>query len=69
MKKVYYILVSIFFLFITSCEEEQNYEMISELNNIHPIEIVYYSAESDSGLGSFPVNRNVYSDLIEEIDG
>ena len=68
MEKVYYILAAIIFLFITSCEEEQNYDMISEMNNIHPIEIVYYTAESDSGLGSFPVNRNVYSDLIEEIE-
>ena len=68
MKKVYYILVAIFLLFITSCEEEPNYEMISEMNKIHPIEIVYYTAESDAEIGPFPVNRNVYSELIEEME-
>ncbi len=68
MKKVYYLLVAIFLLFITSCEEEQNYEMISEMNNIHPIEIVYFDADSDAELGKFPVERSVYGDLIEEIE-
>ena len=67
MKKVYFILVAVFLLFLTSCDE-QNYGMISEMNNMHSIEIVYYTAESDAELGSFPVNRNVYSDLIEEIE-
>ncbi len=67
MKKVYCILVAVFLLFLTSCDEK-NYEMISEMNNMHPIEIVYYTAESDSELGEFPVNRNVYSSLIEEVE-
>ena len=67
MKKVYYVLVAVFLLFLTSCDE-QNYEMKSEMNNMHPIEIVYYVAESDAGLGIFPVNRNIYSNLIEEIE-
>jgi len=67
MKKVYYVLIAVFLLFLTSCDE-QNYEMISEMNNLHPIEIVYYTAESDSGLGEFPVERSIYGDLIEEIE-
>ena len=67
MKKVYFVLVAGFLLFFTSCDE-QNYEIISEMNNIHSIEIVYYTAESDSELGEFPVSRNVYSDLLEEIE-
>lgn len=67
MEKVYYVLVAIFLLFLTSCDE-QNYEMKSEMNNMHPIEIVYYAAESDAELGKFPVDRSVYGDLIEEIE-
>ena len=67
MGKVYFIIVAVFLLFLTSCDEE-NYEMISEMNNIHPIEIVYYVAESDAELGEFPVDRSVYADLIDEIE-
>lgn len=67
MEKVYCVLVAVLILFLTSCDE-QNYEMISEMNNIHPIEIVYYTAKSDSGLGKFPVSRNIYKDLIKEIE-
>jgi len=68
MKEVYYILVAVLFLFLTSCIEEKNYEMISEMNNMHPIEIVYYADESDAELGKFPVERSIYGDLIEEIE-
>lgn len=68
MKKIYYILAAATLLFITACDDEPNYEMISEMNSMHPIEIVYYSAELDSELGKFPVKRSVYGDLIDEIE-
>ena len=68
MKKVYFIFVTVTLLFITACVDKPNYEMISEMNNMHTIEIVYYTAESDTELGEFPVSRNLYGDLIEEIE-
>ena len=68
MKKIFYLIVTATLLSITSCDDEPNYEMISEMNNIHPIEIVYYSAELDNELGEFPVDRIVYDKLIEEIE-
>ena len=68
MRKYYFVSLACIFLFITSWSNKHNYDMTSEMNNIYPIEIVYFDSDSQEELGDFPVNRSVYGKLINEIE-
>lgn len=67
MKKYIYLL-SVILLFFVSCGNKHNYEMRSEMNNLYPIEIVYFDFDSRKELGDFPINRGIYGELIDEIE-
>lgn len=52
----------------SSCSQQGNYDMVSEMNPSHAIEIVYYDEASREQLGAFPLSRSVYADLVHEIE-
>ena len=66
MKKI--LILPSFILLFLSCSIEANYNMKSEMNDLHPIEIIYFDSNSQKELGEFPINRKYYGDLILEIE-
>ncbi len=56
-------------IILTNCSNNKdNYSMISKMNKSHPIEIIYYDSKTADKLGSFPIDRKYYADLIESIE-
>ena len=55
------------FLF-SSCSEKKNYEMTSEMNKRHQIELVYFDEESERTYGEFPVSRKYIAQLVDVIE-
>jgi len=42
--------------------------MISEMNSIHPIEIIYIDQKTQAELGNFPIDRKYYAEIIDIIE-
>lgn len=55
-------------ILIFSCSDKPNYRMVSEMNDLYPIEIIYFDSDTERELGPFPVKRSVYGDLIEIVE-
>ncbi|MBN2658356.1 MAG: CHASE2 domain-containing protein [Spirochaetales bacterium] len=61
----------VLFVFISmfiSCSDKTHYRMVSEMNRLHPIEIIYFDSDTERELGPFPVKRSVYGELIEKLE-
>ena len=67
MKKIYLQTLPLFIL-LFSCNSKPNYDVISEMNNIAPIEIVYIDEKTINEIGSFPIDRKYYAQAIEQIE-
>ena len=67
MKKILLIDL-IMVLLLISCVGDGNYNEISEMNKLYPIEIVYFDEETANEIGDFPISRKYYADLIENIE-
>jgi len=67
MKKFIFILsVS---LILAGCNSQKtNYAMISEMNNLHPIEIIYFNDKTANEIGAFPIDRKYYAEILEVIE-
>ena len=66
MKKIMFLLACS--LIIVSCASVKNYDQESEMNNLYPIEMVYFDDKTSEDLGDFPVPRKIYADLIQKIE-
>lgn len=38
------------------------------MNDLYPIEIIYFDSQTERELGPFPIKRSVYGDLIEKVE-
>lgn len=51
-----------------SCQKNNsNYNLVSEMNTLHPIEIIYVDEKTQRKLGEFPFDRKHHAMLIENI--
>jgi len=72
MRKVFIsnltIILSLNFLLLVSCGQKPNYEMISQQNSLHPIDIIYIDKKTEELLGAFPLDRNYYAQILNSIE-
>jgi hypothetical protein len=67
LKKFIFILSVI--LFLVGCNSQKaNYTMISEMNNINPIDIIYFDDKTANEIGNFPINRKYYAEILDIIE-
>jgi hypothetical protein len=67
LKKLYLIILSS--LIIIGCSTQKaNYSMLSEMNLLHPIEIIYFDDNTAKAIGDFPIDRKYHADILDIIE-
>jgi len=54
-------------LILGACSKQNSYQMVSEMNTLYPIEIIYVDEATQKKLGEFPFERSHHAKLIENI--